>query len=70
MSCDRCGKPTNMVSVSYFNTDQCCLSCLKHEQQHPDYGIAKAAELAAVKRGDLNFPGVGLPAGFTNRSTA
>jgi len=59
--CDRCGKESRSSTGSYFNTDQLCLDCWKKETAHPDYEHARTIEGAAVLRGDLNFPGVGLP---------
>ena len=32
------------------------------QRAHPDYKAADAAEVAAVRAGDMNFPGVGCPA--------
>ena len=60
MTCDRCGGPTGASSVSYFNTDACCMECISDEQQAPGFAAARAAELAAVQSGNLNFVGVGL----------
>lgn len=61
-NCARCGQSLEKVphSMSYFNTDICCLDCLEKEKQHPRYQEAKRAELEAVQRGDYNFPGIGL----------
>jgi hypothetical protein len=47
--------------MSRFNTQLCCVSCLLREQAHPRFPEALAAEEDAVRRGDMNFPGVGLP---------
>lgn len=60
-TCDRCGKDTSVSSMSYFNTDTLCAACDDKERAHPKYTEAKAAELAACKRGDFNFPGIGKP---------
>lgn len=62
MICARCRKETNVHTMSRFNTDDICMDCLEKEKRHPKYPEAAAAELAAVKAGDLNFPGVGKPA--------
>lgn len=62
MICDRCGKETLSHTMSYFNTDAICMACDKAERAHPAFGHAREAELEAVKRGDYNFRGVGLPA--------
>ena len=37
------------------------MKCAEEERNHPDYQKAADAELAAVKRGDTNFPGIGWP---------
>lgn len=61
MICHRCGKETLSHITSMFNMDDLCMNCKAEEEQHPDYEEAKRIELAAVKRGDFNFPGVGWP---------
>lgn len=61
MICDRCGKDTFGSTGSYFNTDQICFGCRDKEEQHPMFEEARRQELEAVKSGDYNFPGVGLP---------
>ena len=60
-ACQRCGKKTNVHSMSRFNTELCCMECLETEKRHPKYKEAEAAEHAAVKAGNYNFPGIGLP---------
>jgi len=37
------------------------MTCLSKEQKHPEYKEAKKAELAAVRNGNYNFAGIGLP---------
>lgn len=37
------------------------MNCESKERAHLKYEDAAVAELAAVKRGDYNFPGVGRP---------
>jgi hypothetical protein len=61
MICERCNTETNIVKCSFFNTQTCCLKCIETESRHPKYMEAKEAELAAVKSGDFNFEGIGLP---------
>ena len=59
--CDRCGKSlAGGRTMSVFNTDTICMECAEAERKRPDYGEAHAAEVAAVRRGDWNFKGVGL----------
>ena len=60
--CDRCGGSlAGGFSMSRFNQDALCHKCLEEERQHPDYKLAADTELAAVKAGDRNFPGIGWP---------
>jgi hypothetical protein len=47
--------------MSFFNMQLCCVECLLKERQHPEFPHAVAAEEAAVRNGDMNFPGIGLP---------
>ena len=60
--CDRCHGPLDGgFTMSRFNTDTICMKCAGEERQHPDYRMAADAELAAVRSGDRNFPGIGWP---------
>ncbi len=59
--CDRCGVELKARQMSRFNTDVLCMRCIEEEKMHPDYEKAAEAELAAVKRGETNFPGIGWP---------
>lgn len=61
MNCDRCGEKTGAFITSYFNTEIICMDCQKKESAHPQYEHAREVEIAAVERGDYNFPGIGLP---------
>lgn len=65
-TCDRCRKPTRVISTSWFNTQDLCSTCQDEEAAHPDYAYAKEVENEAVRRGNYNFPGVGWP-GVTGR---
>ena len=57
--CDRCGKDTNgKTTMSIFNQDVICLPCKENEKKDPDYELARQAEAEAVKRGDMNYPGL------------
>jgi hypothetical protein len=47
--------------MSKFNTDLLCLNCKEREEAHPKYREACEAEENAVRRGDMNFPGIGRP---------
>jgi len=49
-------------SVSRFNLDEICPECQAREKEHPKYREAHDTDLAAVKSGDYNFPGIGCPA--------
>ena len=60
--CDRCGGSLERGRImSRFDTSCLCLDCEREERQHPDYQKAADAELAAVRRGNMNFPGIGWP---------
>lgn len=59
--CDRCGGEADIWTVSMFNTDRICMPCEGVERAHPAYAAARAAEERAVRAGDFNFPGIGLP---------
>lgn len=61
MKCDRCKKDTTIWTMSYFNTDKLCPECEQREIEHPDFKRAKNIELEHCLRGNLNFPGIGLP---------
>ena len=41
-----------------------CQRCLPAKSQHPlaTLKLTEAAELAACRRGEMNFPGIGRPA--------
>jgi hypothetical protein len=60
--CERCGNPTNAVTMSMFNVDIICMGCKDIEAHHPDYPKAAKAEYDACEKGDYNFGGIGKPA--------
>lgn len=62
MICDRCGKESFASTGSYFNMQVICMTCSDKERAHPQFEEARNIETEAVKRGDFNFPGIGLPA--------
>lgn len=66
--CQRCGKETNMHTMSWFNTDYICMECNDKEEAHPDIELAKDVEVAHTKAGNFNYPGIGFP-GFEGRVT-
>jgi hypothetical protein len=56
--CDRCGEPTNGVTImSIFNEDIICMPCKEAEKKDPEYNAASKAEINAIKRGDRNYKG-------------
>ncbi|GAF87226.1 unnamed protein product [marine sediment metagenome] len=59
--CGRCGGDARISACSIFNAEQICQACEAEEKAHPDYERAREIEADAVRRGDYNFPGVGLP---------
>jgi len=60
MRCNRCGKETNVHIMSMFNTEEICMDCKASEEMRPDYKHAVEIDEQAIRRGDLNFPGIGL----------
>jgi hypothetical protein len=68
--CGRCGAPAPISICSIFNTDQICQACEAEEKAHPDYEHAHEMEADAIRRGDYNFPGVGLPPELAARKRA
>jgi hypothetical protein len=63
--CARCNRHTGVTIMSKFNQDELCMECKSTETYHPDYQRASDAELEAVKAGDRNFAGIGLPQGYS-----
>lgn len=61
--CARCGADLSITSsiMSKFNQDTICSDCKAREKAHPGYAAADEAEIASVRRGEMNFPGVGCP---------
>jgi hypothetical protein len=60
MNCDRCGKETSVHIVSMFNTEDICMDCKAAEELARTTKDAVATDNAAIRRGDFNFPGIGL----------
>lgn len=60
MNCNRCGKETNVHIMSMFNTEEICMDCKAAEEMRPDYKDAVATDEKAIRRGNYNFPGIGL----------
>lgn len=61
MRCERCKKETNCTIMSIFNTQTICMECKSKEEKHPEYKIARQAEMSALQNGCRNYPGIGLP---------
>ena len=62
--CDRCGADLSGGRImSMFNTQVICMACSEKERQREDYQQAVQADIDAIKRGDRNFPGIGLKRG-------
>jgi len=59
--CERCRQPSQLFTGSIFNEQLVCVPCVVKEREHPAFPRAVAAEEAAVRRGNMNFPGIGLP---------
>jgi hypothetical protein len=60
MNCARCGKETSVHIMSMFNTEEICMDCKAEEKMRPDYKDAVETDNAAIRKGDYNFPGMGL----------
>jgi hypothetical protein len=60
--CDRCGekKPSSVI-MSMFNLENLCTRCKDIERGHPLYKIAYEREVEEIRKGNLNFEGIGLP---------
>ena len=63
-NCERCFKETNVTTMSFFNTQIICIDCSKKEKQHKDFEKAREIEFNEIKKGNLNFEGIGLPKDF------
>ena len=61
MKCERCSKIINVWKMSFFNTDKCCMECIKKEKGHKLYKKAVEEEYRQCKMGNYNFKGIGLP---------
>lgn len=66
LKCDRCGKKSNMLRMSFFNEEECCENCLLIEQLHDEYKAAKQKEHEECLKGNYNYEGVGLPNNYNN----
>ncbi len=59
--CDRCGNSlAEGRTMSMFNTQCICLACKDKEMERPDYDQAVQADHEEIRKGNYNFPGIGL----------
>lgn len=58
MKCQRCGKETNVHTMSMLNMDEICKECKEEEIKHPMYKAALEADRAEVKKGNWNYQGL------------
>jgi len=58
-NCQRCRAPSQVHTMSIFDVALICMDCADREQEHNKYLDAQRAEREAIKRGDMNFPGIG-----------
>ena len=59
--CDRCGGSLDGGRImSMYNEDCICLECHRKEKARTDYQKAVEADQAEIRRGNLNFKGIGL----------
>lgn len=61
MKCARCQDEVILTVMSRFNLEIICLDCEDIEKKHPDYEYAKEKENEEVRKGNMNFRGVGWP---------
>jgi len=54
-NCQRCGKESYAYSMSFLNTQMCCMDCLDKEEGHPQFKEAKEAERKQVEAGNYNY---------------
>jgi hypothetical protein len=59
-TCGRCHALNVATTMSLFDEQMLCPECREDETFAPNYDAARAAERAAVRWGNLRFPGVGL----------
>jgi len=66
-TCERCKNSSLTLRMSFFNTQMICPACIKTEKAHAGYQEAHDTETEAVRQGDYNFPGIGLPEDLARR---
>ena len=64
--CDRCKRMAKTLRMSWFNTQCICNLWEAKEMAHERVQEAVKAEREAVAKGDLNYPGIGLPEELKN----
>ena len=69
-SCHRCGVASYSYTMSFFNTELICPKCDDAEKANPEYKQAVEAERAEVMKGNMNYPGIGLPSDMTIEQVA
>lgn len=57
-NCSRCGKELTTRIMSKMNEEVICLDCAEAERKHSLHKEAVEAELAEVKAGNYNYPGL------------
>ena len=70
-NCQRCTKKTHgITTMSMFNNDILCMPCKNKETAHPLYGEAVDMDNNAIRNGNFNFEGIGLPNELNPNSTS
>ena len=59
--CQRCMRDSDVHIMSMFDVSLICTQCWEYEKLDPSYKKAADFERAAIKDGDFNFKGIGLP---------
>ncbi len=65
--CQRCHTETRVTTGSIFNTEMICMNCKSDETFHPRYKEAVEKEADEVRKGNLNFEGIGYEMSYEER---
>ena len=60
-NCERCNIETQVLSMSWFNTQMICPRCGVIERAHPKFEEARSRERNEVENWNFNYEGIGLP---------
>jgi len=57
--CQQCFEETSAYIMSMYSTTLICMECKDKEERRSDYKDAVDADIAEIKKGNLNFEGIG-----------